>query len=415
MYTEKVSLVDGESILEYLGGNVKTIQDPVHDAIQLPEVAVRLVDTPEFQRLRRVSQLGFTNLVYPGANHTRFEHSLGVFHVALKLLEKLEADAHLKAEIALSALLHDICHTPFSHSGERILREYLNIGHERIDILLKGSEVEDILNSEGFSLKRIAKHISGGSGFEVVSGDIDSDRMDYLVRDSHYTGVAYGVFDISRLITTIYFLDGKLIISEKGLRSAESLLISRFMMYPTVYYHHVCRIARKMYERALESAIEVINPERLVRMDDYSAIAEIRNSTEYAREMVNRILNRKLFKRAIYVGKDRVGINIEKINEKRAEKEISEISGVDIEKIIVDIPPLTSSSEVMARIEIDGTITTLENCSPIVKSLKIAERDSWKLGVYTTKDNVEKVAKASIDFFKIDKSVQKRLDEVIRF
>jgi hypothetical protein len=396
----------------------KSIQDPVHGSISLKDWIVELIDTPQFQRLRRIKQLGFASLVYPGANHTRFEHSIGVLHVAERLIEKLESDVseRTKMELIASALLHDTGHAPFSHSSERVVRKYLRREHEDLMDCLRGTEIDDLLESQGLSLKRITYHVSGKSGFSVITGEIDADRMDYLVRDSHYTGVAYGVFDISRLIKMIYFDGGNLIIDGKGLRAAESLLISRFMMYPTVYYHHVCRIAKKMYEKALERSIEekALELRNLIKMDDYDIICFLRQQDGFVRDIINRIDSRNLYKRAVYIGLDRIGVDIQHISEQRAEREISEISGVDEEEIIVDIPPLEDAKESSAMVNLDGRLMSLEESSPIVRALKDAERDAWKMGIYTTKENLEKVGRAAVSLFNIERRpLQKRLDEVL--
>ncbi len=394
---------------------LKTIQDSVHGIIPIPSWVVKIIDTPQFQRLRRIKQLGFANLVYPGANHTRFEHSLGTYFIASRLAQRLEADDDLKIELIASALLHDICHPPFSHSSDRIIKEYLKTSHENIGKFLRKTEIEEALNSLGLSLKRITDHVTGKSGYNLVNGEIDADRMDYLVRDSHYTGVAYGVFDISRLLETLKFDGERVVIDGKGLRAAESLLISRFMMYPTVYYHHVCRIAKKMYEKALEQSLldGNLRAKELTKMDDSEISCFFKNLGGYAKEMMERINERRLFKRAIYVGRDRIGVDVDRISEKRAEMEISELSGVEEEKIIVDIPPLEEVRESSAIVRFEDRTMKLEECSPIVRALKDAERDSWMMGVYTTKENVEKVAKVAIKFFRIErKPMQKRLDEI---
>ncbi|MBO8181181.1 MAG: HD domain-containing protein [Archaeoglobus sp.] len=393
----------------------RTIQDSVHGVIKLPGWVINFIDTPQFQRLRRVKQLGFANLVYPGANHTRFEHSLGTYFITSKLIDGLEADESVKMELLAASLLHDICHSPFSHSSDRIVREYLKTSHEDIDRHLKGSEIEEKIDELGLSLKKIAMHVKGRSKYNLVNGEIDADRMDYLVRDSYYTGVAYGVFDISRLIETLKFEGETLVIDEKGLRAAESLLISRFMMYPTVYFHHVCRIAKKMYEKALEHAISdgKLKPSELLRMDDCEISWFLKHVGGYPAEIMQRIEERRLFKRAIYVGRDRIGIEIERLTEERAEIELASISGVDEENIIVDIPPLEPPKEVSAVVDFGGEKLKLEECSPLVRALKQTERDSWMMGIYTTKENIEEVAKAAIRFFKIQrKPLQRRLDEI---
>ncbi len=395
---------------------MKFIQDPIHGQLKLEDWQIAIIDTPEFQRLRRISQIGFANLVYPGANHTRFEHSLGTMHIAKTLVEKMNADDDEKREIVASALLHDIGHAPFSHCSEVILSKYLKIAHEDVERILKKGEIRDVLNELGFKVTKIIRHIKGQSECNVVSGDIDADRMDYLVRDSYYTGVAYGVFDISRLLNKITFEGKKMVIEAGGLKAAESLLISRYMMYPTVYFHHVCRIARKMFEKAVEFCIEegTLKAENLLSMDDYDIVVFLRNQDGYPSEIMRLIDSRRLFKRAIYVGIDKVNVTeIQRINPKRAEAEIAEMAGIDEGDIIVDIPPIEEAKEFKAIVRIDDELKSLEEVSSLVRALKQAERDIWRMGVYTKREFVEVVKKAALRFFNIEKvPKQKKLDEL---
>ncbi len=379
----------------------KSIQDAVHGIIKLDEWILKIIDTPQFQRLRRIKQLGFANLVYPGANHTRFEHSLGVMHIVKTLSQKLNFDD----EIIAAALLHDIGHAPFSHSSERLLEKYAKFKHENVRQVIKG-ELKDVIKELGFSISRIADIISGKKA-SIVNGDIDADRMDYLVRDSHYTGVAYGVFDINRLIDKITF-DREIIIEEGGLKAAESLLISRFLMYPTVYFHHVCRIARKMYEKAMERVIERgFDVRNLLNMDDCEALSLLKKEEP---EFYRMLTERKLFKRVIYVGKRCVDLReVLRVNEKRAEREIAEDAGVDERYVIVDIPPIEELTEVKAKVEVDGTIVSLEEASPVVKVLKTASVENWRFGVYTKQEYIEKVGKVAADYFGIERIIQKSL------
>ncbi|MEM4540703.1 MAG: HD domain-containing protein, partial [Archaeoglobaceae archaeon] len=338
--------------------------------------------------------------VYPGANHTRFEHCLGAMHLARILAKKLE----MSDEIVVSALLHDISHPPFSHSCEGILKAY-GCGHEAIEFSIRG-ELRDLIKELGFNIKRIADIVSGKTD-SIVSGDIDVDRMDYLVRDSHYTGVAYGIFDISRLIEKIKFQNG-IIVEEGGIKAAESLLISRFMMYPAVYYHHVCRIATKMFERAMERVIEAgLDPKRLFEIDDCEAMELIRLHDP---EFYEFLRNRKLFKRAVYVGRDSVDLKeILKLKEKRIEERIAENAGVDRKYVIVDIPPIEDVREFRVRVEIDGKIEKLEDVSKVVKALKDSWIDNWRFGVYTKKEYVERVRKSAVEILGIDATVQSSL------
>lgn len=394
----------------------KTIQDPIHGNIPVDEWILRVIDTPQFQRLRRIKQLGFGNLVYPGANHTRFEHGIGAMHIAKNLASKMDVDSRVKNEIIAAALLHDIGHPPFSHTSEKLVERYLGLSHEDVTEILRDSEIGDILKEEGLRVREIAEHVTGRSEICIASGDIDADRMDYLVRDSYYTGVAYGVFDLTRLMNKIYFEKNRLIIDSGGLRAAESLLISRFMMYPTVYFHHVCRIAEKMYEKAIERCFQdgTLNASELRKMDDYDITSFLRSQKGYPGEIIRMIDSRKLMKRAIYAGLNRVGVDIARVDPKKAEIEIAEDSKVDSNYIFVDIPPLEESGEFKAMVNIDGEVMRLENASPLVASLKSAQLEVWKIGVYTHKEYVERVAKAAAHYFEIEKvQKQKKLDEVL--
>lgn len=379
----------------------KTIQDTVHGMIKLEDWQVSIIDTPQFQRLRRIKQLGFANLVYPGANHTRFEHSLGTMHLAKILAKKLEMDD----EVIVSALLHDISHPPFSHSSERIMRTYFSSGHENVKLAITG-ELRDVLENLGFSIRRIADIVEGKRE-SIVSGDIDVDRMDYLVRDAHYTGVAYGIFDISRLIDKIKFQNG-VIVEEGGIRAAESLLISRFMMYPAVYFHHVSRIATKMYERAMERVIEAgFDVKKLLELDDCTAMELLKNHDP---EFYDLLQNRKLFKRAVYVGRESVDLKeIMGSNEHRIEERIAEAAGVDVKYVIVDIPPLEEFREFRVRVEIDGKIEKLEEVSSVVKAIKTSWIDNWRFGIYTKKEYLEEVKRAATEILGIEKTMQSRL------
>lgn len=378
----------------------KTIHDPIHGAIRVEDEILRIIDTPQFQRLRWVKQLGFANLVYPGANHTRFEHSIGTMHLAKILAEKLK----LGEEVVISALLHDIAHFPFSHSGEGLLRNHA-MKHEDVELAIKG-ELREVINELGFSVREIRRIVSGEVS-SIVCGDVDVDRMDYLVRDAYYTGVAYGIVDLPRLMEKIKFLDG-VVVEEGGIRAVESLLISRFLMYPSVYYHHVSRIATKMFERAMERVIEKgVTLETLLEMNDCEAMWLLK---EHEPDFYSMIRNRKLFKRAVYVGRESVDLKeILKINERRAEKKIAEMAGVDERFVIVDIPEIEEFREFSIRIDVSGKLKRIEEVSSIVKALRNSWLETWRLGVYTKKEFLDEVKKCAVEYFGIDKRVQTQL------
>jgi len=178
---------------------MKTIRDPIHGSISLSDHELAILDTPEFQRLRRVKQLGFSYLVYPSATHTRFEHCLGALFVAHRLGKSLDLSTDSVNKIRLAALLHDVGHGPFSHVSEDSLQGIVDVKHEEYsEKIIKNSAISEIIEDAGFSPNEIAD-ISRGKipplG-DMVSSQIDVDRMDYLVRDAYYTGASYGVIDL---------------------------------------------------------------------------------------------------------------------------------------------------------------------------------------------------------------------------
>ena len=187
---------------------MKKIRDPIHNYIVLDELEIELIDTPIMQRLRRIKQLGMAYLVYPGANHTRFEHSLGVYWLARECCKVLELDKTESQAIYIAGLLHDIGHGPFSHLTEEI-KNYPS--HKSITVdLIKWSVISDVLSKYGLNVSEISKFIEGKGKFgSLISSELDVDRMDYLEWDAHYTGVSTGV-DLGRLTATMCFFNNKL-------------------------------------------------------------------------------------------------------------------------------------------------------------------------------------------------------------
>ncbi|MFQ5974939.1 MAG: HD domain-containing protein, partial [Candidatus Hydrothermarchaeales archaeon] len=176
-------------------------------------------------------QLGMTYLVYPGANHTRFEHSLGAFHLAGRIAENLPISPEEKSLVTSSALLHDVGHGPLSHTSEALLERYLSRSHEEItNSIIKSSDIGEILEDRGIETKSVCQMITGESEplGKIVSGEFDVDRMDFLIRDAHYTGAAYGVIDLDRIINTATIFENSLVIQERGLRAVEALLMADF-------------------------------------------------------------------------------------------------------------------------------------------------------------------------------------------
>ncbi|ETA67669.1 HD domain-containing protein [Methanolobus sp. WCC1] len=398
---------------------MKVIRDPIHGYIELDPLTLSIIDSPQMQRLRRLSQLGLSNLVYPGANHSRFEHCLGVMHLATMLTGKIDTVTEdEKEELRVAALLHDVGHGPYSHVTENLTKLYTRQHHEDVREILKKGELGEILSDNGLNPATIEDHIQGKTDMgKILNSEIDVDRMDYLVRDSHYTGVAFGLVDHVRLINEMKFYENNLVVNSGGVKAAESLLVSRFLMHPSVYYHHVSRIAETMFTRAVDDLIQKksLNPFDLRKMDDSGLLEMIRNDEGYAGELAQRLDNRKLYKRALYVGFDEVGEGVLKHrkNIKRVEAEIAEEVGIEPESVLIDIPRNPEIAEMKALVKVKNRMLRLDEASHVVATLEQAHRDNWKMGVYTPTEYREAVGKAAKNFFEVKRTTKQfRLTEI---
>lgn len=246
------------------------ITDPIHRYIRFSETEREIVDTVIFQRLRGIRQLAGAHLVYPSAQHSRFEHSIGTMHIAGYAGETLFSkgyfgDEDMVQQLRLAALLHDIGHGPFSHLFEEVLMEKHNINHEDMGKqIISRSEISDILRKHGYNSSDICKLSFGQSNIqffnEIISGALSADMMDYLPRDGLFTGVEYGKIDYHRLISSFEVTtDGHLAINKSALYSLESMLISRYEMYKAVYFHKTVRSAEVMLLRSIMLADEQLN------------------------------------------------------------------------------------------------------------------------------------------------------------
>ncbi|RQG93378.1 HD domain-containing protein [Natrarchaeobius chitinivorans] len=386
---------------------MKVIKDSVHDHIQVDGVARDLIDTPELQRLRRISQLGTVSLVYPSANHTRFEHSLGVYHLACKALEQLGVDGRQAKRVQAAALLHDVGHGPFSHNLESLTHRRTGRYHDDVHDLLTDGAVGTVLEDHGLEPERIADLIAGEGRFgQLVSGELDVDRMDYLVRDAHHTGVPYGTIDHGRLVRELTFVDGELVLGEGNVQSAESLLVARALMNPTVYSHSVARISKAMLRRGAEQLLEStdIDAHTLQRMDDADLLVALRSAEETA-EFSRRLDHRDLFKRAVWAEIDDVPGGIIEADHgsiREFEKEIGAEAGVGPDDVILDVPRRPKMTESSSRVVVNGDIRRLEQQSPLVEALRTAQYSQWRLGVYSPPELLERVGRAAVDVLDLD-------------
>jgi uncharacterized protein len=361
------------------------IRDPVHGNIDLNETEFKIIDTQQMQRLRYIKQLDMTYLVFPGANHTRFEHSLGTMQVT----RELAAQTCRKEgkELSYVGLLHDIGHGPFSHLSEPFMKKnHEKIGEERI----RNSEIKDIITDSELSFNRIMSYFKDADKIDIVGGTLGSDRIDYLMRDSHYTGVAYGVIDYERIKTRLILSKGRLAILESGVSGAESILIARYFMYSNVYAHHGKVIANKMLQRAIGQAIEnkLFDADELANMYDYQLI-EILTSSKIKQisGLTNRILERKLFKRAYYEHA-KAGVDI-----KELEKTIMD-AGFERSDFIVHLTGFGGAKDNIDVIDPDeNVIGKLTEVSPLIKTLSRVLTDSRRLLVACDKKNLDSINK----------------------
>lgn len=300
------------------------IRDPIWGDILIPREWKPLLLCEQVQRLRGVSQLGTASLVYPGATHSRFQHSLGVYHVASLLVEELGKNGDLaKAELdqgdveafRAAALLHDIGQYPYSHNLEA-LRPYFKAHEEVTTDLILHSAVKEKLEAVGIDPQKVANIISPDGAHSLdrknvllhnmLDNPFDPDKLDYIVRDAYYCGVPYGYIDTRRLLRSARLSEDGLhiAITDKGVAPVESLIFSLYMMYRNVYWHHAVCIANAMLIRAVQDAIEDygVSPDTLVGLRDSELLQElkrIRGGENSSAELVRRLEARELYERAL--------------------------------------------------------------------------------------------------------------------
>ena len=290
---------------------MEIIRDPLWNNIAVDPLAMRLVDSPAFQRLRYVRQLGLAFLVYPGATHSRFEHALGTYHLARRALSLLDERGVLAgiprftcSTVRIAALLHDIGHYPFSHA----LEEIGALHHEVVARpLIADGSIAEILRAEmgEETPNEILALIRGESRSplqRLISGSLDLDKLDYLRRDAFMCGVPYGEIDVDRLLNSLTIVEGgsgpEIGIIEKGLSALESLLFARYQMYRNVYWHHAVRSATAMYKRLVADAVNTgsLDAQTLAAFTDEGLLHDL--ASRAPTPLLAALRERRLFKRA---------------------------------------------------------------------------------------------------------------------
>jgi len=328
------------------------IIDPIHDFIRVYDHELEIIDNPIFQRLRRIRQLSGAHLTYPAAQHTRFEHSLGVMHIASQAGQALKEKEILKSDdietLRLAGLLHDIGHGPFSHLFEEIIQQK-KISHEDFgkNLILK-SEIGDSLSKNGYDKRSIAKVAFGDSKYqylnEIVSGALSADMMDYLLRDGYFTGAEHAKIDHKRLTQSLDVHKKKLALERSALYSFESMMHSRYQMFKAVYFHKTVRSAEVMLLEALrlsddEFGFTSFNMDEFVKLTDEYVLSILLSSKssklKRARKFAEDYQNRKLLK-CVYERILTSKMLLEKTKTNEIRSSLSKKSKVDENEIFVD-------------------------------------------------------------------------------
>lgn len=379
----------------------KFIRDSVYGDINLNDFEVKIMDMPQFQRLRRIKQLGLISLIYPGATHTRFEHSIGTMNLGSKLAEELELKKDEIELIRTSALLHDIGHGPFSHVSEGVL----SVPHEELTkFVVTKTSMKDLLE-EKFDVNEIVD-IVNGKGYlgPIVSGELDVDRMDYLLRDSHNTGVAYGIIDYERIISNLKLENG-LTLDIKGVQAAEGALVSRYFMYPSVYQHHTTRIVNSMFRRAMKRIIDekIINENDIYKYDDADMISLFRHcDNKFANDIMNRLDTRHIMKRVETIRLDNFKspekmYKIKPQTLRKAEEEIAEDYGLDKDYVFINIAEYPRFDEMKTQVNVDGRLYPLTKISNIIGALSKARFNIPDISVYVDNEEKSKFTKFKLE------------------
>ena len=243
----------------------KKFRDPIHGIISVSPVELQVIDSPIFQRTRNIKQLSLGHYAYHGAEHSRFGHMIGAAHIAGRAFDSLkcntealecdfQADEIDRATLRMAALLHDIGHTPFSHALEKVLGPE----HEKYSQTLITACFKDILEKAGIDLKTVNSLIAGDPYpkkpylTRIISGQLDVDRLDYLLRDSYYAGVSYGRYDLDRIISQLAVVDNQFVVMDGGYEAVEQMIFARYQMYQQVYFHKTKTVFEMMLRKCGE-------------------------------------------------------------------------------------------------------------------------------------------------------------------
>ncbi|TFF89411.1 MAG: HD domain-containing protein [Promethearchaeota archaeon] len=406
------------------------IKDPLLGYIIVNEDMLKLIDSYPLQRLRRIKQLCGSEYVYTGAVHCRFSHSLGVMSLGKQLVSNLAKDNDIPSkvikEVEAAALLHDIGHGPFSHVFEGLLGKKFKKNHEDITTwLILESEISEKLEQIGLNSKDISKLAVGKLNRadqqyidQIIASSVDVDSLDYIVRDSHFTGAEYGFVDIFRLIYTMEIGEDKnLAINLSALSTLEAFLLARFESFKSIYFHKTSRAVQIMLDEALRKVDKETNfltleePEDYLKWDDYTMwcfLLENKVSKKIIENLNRRKLLKVAYEKITHVKEEVISSILTKFSvRKKIEDEIAEMAGpeVDVSEVWIDVPTLPtvpySHSVNLEPMEIpvfskdkDG-IVKKKRITEISDIIRVLKGFLNIVRVYTTEKNRENVSKSA--------------------
>jgi HD superfamily phosphohydrolase len=357
------------------------IMDPIYGLLKLNDVEREIIDTAEFQRLRRIKQLSSANFVYPSANHTRFEHSLGAMHLAGVMGEVLTNKGYISSDeiqkLRLAGLLHDVGHGPFSHLFEDAVSKKYKTNHEEIGRrIITESAISDVIKKYGYDPVEVAQLANGiypNNPFmnAIIAGPLSADLMDYIQRDSYYTGAIYGRVNVMKIINSMHVYNNQLCIEKDAVSAFEGMTIARYEMFKEVYFHKTSRAADVMLRHAIElydNITSFADPKDLkhyIELTDDMLIATILKSEEKeaqnARNFVKDYLTRNLLKLVYeesFIGKDAFLEKLfnQEILRERLITQIEEKASIPHGNIFIDLPTVPSVPRSFDREELKNIL-----------------------------------------------------------
>ena len=414
------------------------IRDPIHGYTYATEVERKIIDTAAFQRLRRIRQLAGCHLVYPGGQHSRFEHVIGCMYLAGRVGDVLsskrigfgEDDAQ---RLRIAALLHDVGHGPFSHMFEEVMADKTEFTHEDMtQRIIRETEIGDILEKYGYSKKGISELAIGKSSQEkrymndVIGGGLSVDIMDYLLRDSYFTGVEYGKVDVHRIINSFEVVKDKLAISQAALFAFEALMIGRYEMFRAVYFHRTVRAAELMIIKSMilaDKALHLtdLNLENYLSMTDEVTLnriatldagsdTELKLAKSLALDYQSRKLLKCVFEKTVQ-GRDKFLASIfnQRTFRDQLSAQIAKKAGVAQSEVYVDVPtapsvPVSSTRESFKGITVvsrrdNGTLVSSEIGIEQMPLISTIAGFMDVMRVYTSEKSRSKVQKATNTVF----------------